>query len=345
MKIEYEYMDIDIPCDIKKFVENRDGILILMTNLDQEKEKYIRNTLDKYNLKLNTHYFFVNEYNQKDFLSEIFPLLYARVFKNWYVPQVQITLTTRCTLKCKDCSNGCNHWNNMDKSNDLTFEQVKNSVDILFSKAIFVDKINLLGGEPLLCQDILQRIYPYLKEKYYDRYREIGLYTNGSIIPSKKTLEVLKNNDVFVYIGDYLHAAPHISYGFGGLLYNLRKYKIRYFIYHEKERWFDYKMFEVDNDEVHTELIVEKCLYGYPYLRCPEIIENKLYICSMGHATMRSLGMDTSDVKYLDLNTVDDYEYAVKYCGGLDENWCFEACAHCNGPETKIIAAIQEERE
>ena len=61
----------------------------------------------------------------------------------------------------------------------------------LFS-AFMVKQLNILGGEPFVCQKNLVRILEYLNEEAGGRYGEVVIITNGTIIPSEECLNIMK---------------------------------------------------------------------------------------------------------------------------------------------------------
>ena len=342
MNVDYEYIDFKKPEDILSFVNNKDGIILIDESCDQRCNAEIEQKLNSYGLMNNFNYFFINDRDIPNFMSEIFPIIYAKIYKGWYVPRVQVTITTRCTLKCRDCGNGCNHWDRTDKSNDLTYDETKEAVDSLFNKATFVDIVNMLGGEPLLCQDILERIYPYIKEKYGKKYRKLGLFTNSTVIPTEKTLKVLKDCDVYLCISDYSAADKNTTKNMGHLLYLLKVHGIKYIVFHEKIRWFNYQLYDVEHTVEEADKIRESCITQYPYLRCPEAVNDTFYVCSMAYVTLKSKKMDVNRENGMKISEISDVLRAVKYNRGLDED--IKSCQYCNGfAESKLLSGIQEE--
>ena len=342
LDIEYEFINIGNTGPVLTAFSRKDGIIIVDTPRQMRISKTFEKILEPLGLEKNLHYFIVDNEDLLNFMSEIFPIIYAKIYNRWYVPQVQVTLTTRCTLKCKDCGNGCNHWDKTDKSNDLTFEDTKAAIDALFNKAHFVDRINMLGGETLLCQDVLKQIYKYIKKQYLKRYRRLGLFTNGTIIPSHELLQTLKDCNVTLFISDYSTASFDAGKRIGELLYNLRKYKIDFFVFHEKLRWFDYQLYETEHSQEEGDKIRKICITQYPYLRCPEVINDMLYVCSMAYVTLKSKKIDIKKENGLKLSNVTNVLYAVKYFRGLAED--IKSCQYCNGIEgNKLLCGVQED--
>lgn len=342
LMIEYQYIDT-YDCEIfKETIDKKDGIIIINPLCSKKYKKNYDFIKDIPEAKENLVYFIVDDLDHTNFMSEIFPLLYYRISKQWYVPCIQTTITTRCTLKCKDCGNGCNHWDRNDKSNDLPFEKVKESIDNIYRKADFIDRIHLLGGEVFLCQDVLIKIFSYIAKTYQNMYRRITIYTNGTIQPTKDFIEALKIHNVHIFISDYTFTVPWIKRSINDLCNTLQENGISHYCFRERIRWYDYKIYDTIKTDEEAEEINKKCIIEYPYLRCPEIIGNKAYTCNMAYSTMICKRINTETENYLDINSITNIEYAIKYTKGLVDN--IITCKYCNGysEDNRILCGIQE---
>lgn len=63
-------------------------------------------------------------------MHKFLPVLFVYKYNMLYVDLVQICLTERCTLKCKDCAHGCFAVD--AKSEDLSLDMAKKSADSFF---------------------------------------------------------------------------------------------------------------------------------------------------------------------------------------------------------------------
>ena len=95
---------------------------------------------------------------------------------------LQISLTSRCNLRCKMCS----VWENANKNDELSLEEIKNVIDQ--SQEWGIKEINLCGGEPLLsevCFDVID----YAKK--HDM--RVILTTNGTTINENVAKRLLES--------------------------------------------------------------------------------------------------------------------------------------------------------
>ncbi len=112
-------------------------------------------------------------------------------------PDIVMVMTTRCSLKCKNCNNLMPHY--ADPYN-VDLDELKSDIDRLSDRVDRVVKFSLIGGEPF--------VYPHFKEilKYAltkKNFMYISLTTNATIIPDSEMVKILKNPRIFVEISDY----------------------------------------------------------------------------------------------------------------------------------------------
>ncbi|MDR2860304.1 MAG: radical SAM protein [Elusimicrobiota bacterium] len=121
------------------------------------------------------------------------------------IPYVEVAVTTRCTLKCKDCANYIPDIKD-DKHYIMTFDEYKLYLDNLLANIKKVHKLVLLGGEPLLNKD-LDKILKYSLE--HPKIRKVKLVTNGTMdIPENLILIIKKYtkplfSKIRVFISNY----------------------------------------------------------------------------------------------------------------------------------------------
>jgi len=106
---------------------------------------------------------------------------------------LDVHLANACNLHC----DGCNHWSNYNFkeifSNEVLYKWAKP-----WAKRLSPERINLLGGEPLLNKECEQIISTY-RELFPDSV--IKLFTNGLLLSKQEWLyECLKRNNIVLVI-------------------------------------------------------------------------------------------------------------------------------------------------
>jgi organic radical activating enzyme len=146
-------------------------------------------------------------HNPKDKLRYVRKFL-AEELENFYekglfiLPQIGFALTTRCTLRCRDCIALSPLYDQQRLGKkfdhiDLTIDECRRELSLITNSVDGVKRLFLHGGEPLLNKD-LSAIVSVAAE--CEKIELVELITNGSIIPSGHVLDALEKHKHKVYL-------------------------------------------------------------------------------------------------------------------------------------------------
>lgn len=272
------------------------------------------------------------DYVDWDFFYEnIYPVVLLYKYNKAYVPVVELSLTERCTLKCKKCAHGCEYVP-MDME-DLSLEEAKDSVDTLFRFADQIGNFYLIGGETLLYKQ-LDSIISYVGEKYRDKMENLMVSTNGTICPSKEVLTTAKRNKVLFNVSNYTRANPNLKEFREKVIKTISDSGCKLNLFEEEREWTDYGFDYVKRSGKEDELInvFDNC----PTL-CREIRGHKFYYCIQARAISENMKFNVGVEDYLDLSCLGDREEGKKeffeYAYGYSEKGYLDMCNYCNGAE------------
>jgi organic radical activating enzyme len=114
-----------------------------------------------------------------------------------FLRSVDVVITERCSLKCKDCSNLMQYY---ESPQNIPREVVLNDFRELEKNVDHIFEVRLIGGEPFMNKDIYSIIKDICESKKISR---LVVYSN-LMIPLKDTeLSVLKNPKVVLSLTDY----------------------------------------------------------------------------------------------------------------------------------------------
>lgn len=231
-----------------------------------------------------------------------------------YYEYLEIPITTKCSLRCKNCSNIIPYYKcpgDYDKNNLI--RSIK-----MFLKCInHIVYIRVLGGEPFLSNNLKDVILLLLKS---NKVQRIEIVTNGTImIKDKKLIKLLQNNKVIVCISKY----PHVDSS--KLIQMLKNNSIRYRIDHMKY-WMDYGR-PVRREKSKKELRRQfsRCSHI-----CHSLVNGQVHLCPRSsHGTDLGIIQNNSD-DYLDLldNSTSIQEKRDKLNGLLKKKY-IDACRYC----------------
>lgn len=265
----------------------------------------------------------------KNFINEEIENFYEKDIFN--IPQLELCLTTKCTLKCKDC---CALIPQLDKEkhSEMTVEEFKESIDKLCNAVNNIQHLVILGGEPLINANLPEMLdYAAQKEKIFF----IQLITNGTMLPSEKLLNTLKNNNkkIYVYISNYSgneELTPILKHEKIKELLKENDIKLQ-----KPENWPWSKELGFAKEKFDTEVTTKKFIECHR-TKCNQILNGKLDICSKATAA-REMNLfeinDTVDI----LNSTNLREDLINF---YQKEYC-DACEYCIVSQEEVQPALQ----
>ena len=119
-----------------------------------------------------------------------------------FIRSVDLIITERCSLRCKDCSNLMQYYQH---PRNVETGELLEAIDAFFKVVDAVMDFRLIGGETFM-----NRQWPVFVERLTTGRRpsdpdvkRVVLYTNGTIVPNAGQLDCLKDDRVLVIATDY----------------------------------------------------------------------------------------------------------------------------------------------
>ena len=217
LKVDY-FCDASIEKQGKKFK----GIKILSP---QELEKFKRNT----NIFISNNYFphlkkelnnknFTNVFDCSDILTstdfskselsinpfkiERWVAFYNAMVKKenfkkdkyLYVKSLDVQITEKCSLGCKDCSNLMQYYS---KPKDSDYETLIRSINKFMNCVDEIYEFRVIGGDPFMNKE-MHKIINHLSS--FQKVKTIAIYTNARFVPKNEKFDCLKNPKVILDI-------------------------------------------------------------------------------------------------------------------------------------------------
>lgn len=197
-----------------------------------------------------------------------------------FLRSVDVVITERCSLKCKDCSNLMQFYEkpiNIDKDEVLTdFYTLADHVDHIF-------EVRLIGGEPFMNKDIYSVIERLVESPKISR---LVVYTNAMVPFTDTGLAVMQHPKVVLSITDYGALARHTNANVA----RLREAGVTHRV-HPPENWTDSGVIhDFARTDQENERLFENCC-GKNLLT---LTSGKLYRCPFA-ANADRLGAIPSD--------------------------------------------------
>ena len=246
-----------------------------------------------------------------------------------YIPLAQISLTERCTLKCKKCAHACN----FVRSNaaDLSLQDAKVSADYFFSYVDYIDEFVLIGGEPFLYNN-LGEIIEYIGSHYRDKIRIFSITTNGTILPKSNILKLCSEYNMTIRVSNYSETLPWIAKKLEEFSKAAKVAGVKCII-GKSVNWTDYGFdyYSRGWNKKNMQQAFDDC--NTP---CHEVRKNRFYFCVMARSVSENMGKDVGLGDFFDLSAREpmfDRKEFFEYSMGYSEKGYLDMCNFCHGAD------------
>ncbi len=244
--------------------------------------------------------------------------------------EVFMCITSRCTFRCKNCNQLMPYYT--EKTHyKYTLDEIILTMDAFFSKVDELASFFIIGGEPLLHENLAE-IIEQIKERYGEKIGYIQIITNGSIVPWQRLIDMIKRYQIDIRLSDYTAQIPYLNkyrevervLKENGVEYSTSKY----------EKWFDVGIPGREKTDFETpETIRAHMIDCGP---CHMIAEEKLYYCGTLFNAEKCGFTYLKSGDYCDLADPDiSQEELLNYSLGNLKTDCKQTCGKCFGKSEK----------
>lgn len=314
--------------------------IIILTEENSWKVQQIRHKFHLLGLREGVDFFSAESFNQT-----FLPLFSYYGYGKCYVDFLDHVPNYTCTMRCKDCSACLPYLNKKNPS----VEQLKEEIDLLFSKVDYLYTYDCTGGELFIISERYVQVLEYLLEKYSDRVGELLITTNATVIPSENMLAFLVKNKekIRVNISNYssvpgwqekfeLFKNVMVARGISCNLINA-------------SYWIDlgFTTTNIIGSEGYMRQYYDMC-----GTICKAYIDGKFAYCAHGYnASLAFYSEEDISEELLDLSDEKVTKPVIlEFFAGYQKNGYLKICRHCNTSNMllntrKIPVAVQLERK
>lgn len=257
------------------------------------------------------------------------------IHKKLYISNIDIVITERCSLKCKDCANLMQYY---QRPQNAEHELLFKATDKLMKCIDNLYEFRILGGDPFMNKKMFEVVN---KVSNYKNVEQIVVYTNATILPKDENFRCLTNKKVRLHITNYgLMSRKHDE-----LVEMCKKNKIK-FVSERVKKWQDIGSIAYEKkSEKQLETLFKNCCAN----NLLTLFDGKLYRCptSAHGVKLKAIPEDVNDIIQLGKSELDlkllkeqikDFYYGKKF---------ISACLYCKGRDFgfgEIDAAIQTKK-
>ena len=246
---------------------------------------------------------------------------------------LDIIVTERCTLRCKECSFFMPYYK---EPRDFDWQELKKSLNRLLELASFY-RIDILGGELFLYKQLPELLELLILSP---RVQKISLLSNATIIPNKRTQELLRNRKIVVRLSDY----GKNSYRINDLADLFNREKINFYV-RRPDSW--QSLTEICPPNIRSEKQIQDIYVNCCSFNGAAVLSNGiLYRCPFA-SNAEKLGIISPNINdSVDL-LAEPYcfeETAKKIEQFYERENFIDACRYCNGRDyrTKQVPVAEQ---
>ena len=242
------------------------------------------------------------------------------------VPSVDLIVTEKCSMKCRDCSNLMQYYENPENA-DL--EQTLRSIDDLCARMDEIYEVRVIGGEPFVNKEVHLIVEKLTAQP---KINKVSVFTNATIVPREHQWSALRHPKVRLFITDY----DELSRNIRPLVAALEARGIAY-VSEKANGWTDCASLEKHNrTPQHNAKLFDDCCAK----NLATLADGRLYRCPFSANAAKLSAVPDYPQDYLAVAATERDEIR-KF---LREKPYIEACDHCNGRsygDKVITPAIQ----
>lgn len=254
--------------------------------------------------------------------------------------EVHSTITSRCTLRCKHCNMFMPYYK---EHVDYTARDILEDLGLLFRHVDYIVSYRLLGGEPLINKELVDMIQQ-IGEKYGDRIGNIGIITNGTLLPDDRLIEASKKYDVKYDFSDYTEEVDYKT-RFDEAIAKVSEAGLRYQV-NRSLRWYDFG-FPVNNRMYDFDKVRNHMFSCGPLFH--GLNDGKYYYCHVSWSAdkaklLKNVQDDYVDLRMLDLDDKAKEAILEHSRGNIPKGFVklCRICGGCGNDNTDFVKAAEQ---
>lgn len=257
----------------------------------------------------------------------------------YFLRQIVVSITEKCTLRCKHCSQLMPRFNS---PKNIDADKVVESVKSLLNMVDYVQDVTILGGEPLLHPELAKICTEIGKLKNEGKAKFVSMISNATLVPSMEVLKVLKEYGITLILSDYGRLSKKMKEIQQICEVNGVEWRYSYTSGTNEEKleyWTAMGKLEKQNlPEIELDRKFENCNSVYD---CNMIYDGRYYFCCLS-AFLTGLGITTKADDSFDLlnHDIPSEELKEKWREFMFKEKRVIACDYCN-PQGRVPVAEQ----
>src|SRR3990167_4287928 len=242
------------------------------------------------------------------------------------VQSVDLIVTERCSMKCKDCANLAQYY---EKPENAELDEMLSTIEKMCLEMDEMYEVRVIGGEPFMNKEVHLVVEALTSQV---KIKKVSIFTNATIVPRETQWPALTHPKVRFFITDY----DELSRNIRPLIDELDRRGIAY-VSEKANGWTDCSSLEKHHRTVkENEKLWDQCCAK----NLATLADGRLYRCPFSANAAKLAAVPDFKSDYLVVSETSREEIRRF----LREKTYIEACDHCTGRsygDAVITPAIQ----
>lgn len=278
-------------------------------------------------------------YQDEFIISNKFPAVNRNIFSIFdnyesdilYCQSLDLVITEKCSLKCKDCSNLMQYY---EKPINYNKEDIFLYIDRVCELFDLIFELKIIGGEPFVNKDIYD-IIDYASSK--SNIICVGIWSNATIPINEEKFSKVDKSKLYFNITDYNQLSRNLTQN----LNLLEKYQVNSMV-KRIDMWMDCSEIKfIERTEIELENVYNCCCVKN-YIT---IVDGKFFLCPFVANIYNLKAMPENDIEYIDILKDNKDEIRKNIKDDLYLKKYINACKYCRGrnlqDERNLVPAVQ----
>lgn len=214
-----------------------------------------------------------------------------------YMSNIDVVITERCSMKCKDCSNLMQFY---EKPVDYETEKIIENTKFLLNIVDGIYELRFIGGEPFMNKDIHKIMEAFFEDT---RVEKLLIYTNATILPTEEQWKTFMNPKVIFMMTNY---GKGLSRNYETMVEQLKERDITYHTL-RMDAWNPCASFEYNERSEEEKQKIFECCSVKNYVT---LLNEKLYRCPFAAHAMNLKAVPACSNDYFDVSHQEDIQVA-----------------------------------
>lgn len=237
-----------------------------------------------------------------------------------FIKRFELDVTSKCSLRCKHCGALMQYFT---CPQDIPVTTIISDYNRMLQLIDWTDEVLIMGGEPFMNRELSAVLEAVKNHPETDKkVGMIRIVTNGTILPDNKTVDLLAESNITVWISNYKEHSKRIV----ELIHLFQMHHIKFEVL-GLSYWANVQQLVQRDEPLSTDELLERRRTCWK--RHHAVSEGKFFLCAFSNFANKLGAVPYDEGNFVNIYDENAKEKIVKY---LDSSTALPiSCSWCNG--------------